>query len=119
MTDQDDSQSPKPLRTLEARLYVRDRQKCLERGCRNLETRCNDCGRLVCDKTLPDLVQWISVKDRLPQKNDKYLTWNGYDTQFHYFEDGYFLMSIGLVIRYVNDEIPFTHWMPLPQPPKE
>ena len=53
MTDQDEYQSPEPLRTYDAKIYIRDRKKCLERGCRNLETRCKDCGRLVCDKTLP------------------------------------------------------------------
>ena len=64
-------------------------------------------------------MDWISVKDRLPTQNGKYLSWNGKDIQFEYFSDGYFLMSMFLVIRYHNDRIPFTHWMPLPKPPKE
>ncbi len=63
--------------------------------------------------------EWISIKDRKPKENGKYLSWDGRDIQFQYYEDGYFLMSIGLVIRYDHDRIPFTHWMPLPKPPKE
>ena len=40
----------------------------------------------------PTVGEWISVKDRLPPKNDK------------------------RVLTYGN---PVTHWMPLPEPPKE
>lgn len=76
---------------------------------------CDDCGEHTLDCECKK--EWINVQDRLPEINGKYLSWDGRDIQFQYFEDGYFLMSIDLVIRYYLNEIPFTHWMPLPDPP--
>lgn len=35
-----------------------DRTKCIEWGCRNLQTICLDCGRVVCTKTLPKAEDW-------------------------------------------------------------
>lgn len=65
-------------------------------------------------------MEWISVKDRLPEnriievicvrktKTDSYysipLTWRG--DGFYFFLDKYNLIS------------DITHWMPLPEPPK-
>lgn len=65
-----------------------------------------------------DALKWISVKDRLPEENGKYMVtvagdklekqyvlvwwfWNGQFEMFQYFPE-----------RYI------THWMPLPQPPE-
>jgi hypothetical protein len=31
--------------------------ECNIRGCRNLETVCKDCGRVICTKTLPQEIQ--------------------------------------------------------------
>ena len=51
---------------------------------------------------------WISIKDRLPEKDGRYLVvekhsyqWVGVSTM----RDGKF-------------DMPITHWMPLPAPPK-
>ncbi len=62
--------------------------------------------------------EWISVKD-IPELNGKYLCYNGRDIDFVYFEDGYFLMCIFPMIRFDFDKIPFSHWMPLPNPPND
>ncbi len=35
--------------------YFEDENECTKRGCRTLETRCKDCGRLVADRILPQL----------------------------------------------------------------
>lgn len=57
-------------------------------------------------------MEWISVKDRLP-KNGKYLVLSGFTTDYEvgittsYYENGEW--GIGSL----------THWMPLPEPPKE
>lgn len=40
-------------------------KECRKRGCRNLQTTCIDCSRIVCSKILP-AGGWISVNDSLP-----------------------------------------------------
>ena len=63
--------------------------------------------------------EWISVKDRLPEENGRYLTANKrHDDKIDVFDlwfDGGFW--------YIDDEddmfdFEVTHWMPMPQPPK-
>lgn len=61
---------------------------------------------------------WISVKDRLPEDDATYLVYgrNGYGIVFAvYYGDGEWLTCDDLtnITRFV------THWMPLPEPPKE
>lgn len=60
---------------------------------------------------------WISVKDRLPERADDYLV---------YFDDGFITTTSYTADE--NGEMDWelwagsgepTHWMPLPEPPKE
>lgn len=75
--------------------------------------------------------EWISVKDRLPDENGRYLAvkkriapdaLGGNRTDIvilRFFEDSGFKMPIHIpdwINEEINDEV--THWMPLPQPPK-
>lgn len=101
--------------------------KCTESGCRNLEQRCLDCGRLVCSYKFPDAktvtineyysgMRWISVDEALPEEGERVLTYNpkcgeGCCVDIDYRFDKDFWESQG-----VFSEI--THWMPLPKPPK-
>jgi hypothetical protein len=69
---------------------------------------------------------WISVKDRLPQEDqlivaarlynssmpDAAVCWF-YNGEFHLWTDG---IDSGEYIRLAME---ITHWMPLPEPPKE
>lgn len=63
-------------------------------------------------------MEWISVKDRLPADDATYLVygrnWYGIVVAI-YYGDGKWLASNDLtnITRFV------THWMPLPEPPKE
>ena len=65
----------------------------------------------------PTAYGWISVKDRLPEPFSIvlcFMAWGGYDVkqfeQNHFFNQGsYKRLEDGVV----------THWMPLPEPPKE
>lgn len=54
---------------------------------------------------------WISVKDRLPEKDEYVLCFcnigDGFQAIFHYGKERKF------------DGTAVTHWMPLPEPPKE
>ena len=55
--------------------------------------------------------EWISVEDRLPEKNTSVLvsTDNGIVFQCLYAYDGWDLWE--------GNEVNITHWMPLPEPP--
>jgi hypothetical protein len=59
--------------------------------------------------------EWISVKDRLPDKNipsQFYLCyWNGYIRVCKYWRTR-------KVFELRGKEVKVTHWMPLPEPPK-
>ena len=55
---------------------------------------------------------WISVEDRLPDEDDKCLVWNGH----HIFVAIYWGDGVWKFDSYACE---ITHWMPLPEPPKE
>lgn len=58
--------------------------------------------------------QWIPVTDRLPEKDGIYLTFSKKkEYEFHFFQTGKRMWPA------VWDEDGVTHWMPLPEPPKE
>ena len=55
--------------------------------------------------------EWVSVKDRLPEKRSKYLVYG------NYWKAHTAIWGIDKRFKCVDpDEI--THWMPLPKPPK-
>lgn len=106
---------------------------CIEKGCRNLETRCKNCGRVVVsaffDKDedplfLPNTNDgWISVKDNLPQVGQYVLVWDGnkglnnncfYEiASYRTFNNGAFFVSGPYLLHGI------VYWMPLPKPPCE
>ena len=55
-----------------------------------------------------DAPRWISVKDRLPENDDEVAIASG-----SYMTTGYYDGEWHGMLSYV------THWMPLPEPPKE
>lgn len=62
---------------------------------------------------------WISVKDRLPQIDTPVMLYTGHEYEIGRLEeDGEF--SIWVDYRYGGEMAAdqFTHWMPLPEPPK-
>lgn len=66
--------------------------------------------------------EWISVKDRLPERDQKVLVYDaGDETEIHVYHlredlDGlYWDDESGWAVDFEN----VTHWMPLPEPPKE
>ncbi len=57
---------------------------------------------------------WISTKDRLPEKDGKYLcVWQGRSIDTGMFTNGHFRLY-----GEVKDKL-VSHWMSLPEPPKE
>ena len=62
----------------------------------------------------PTVGGWVSVEDRLPEKNGDYLTYDTDDIVWpHFFRAGLGLWDDS--IGYRKDNV--THWMPLPEPP--
>lgn len=74
-----------------------------------------------CDYKHP-MTEWISVKDRLPSKNDYVLLYDSSldlvhegklrDGDFYYSERSGYSKDVG-------DGCEITHWMPLPEAPNE
>lgn len=92
--------------------------KCTERGCRNLEWKCADCGRVA--KTAEfasQFMQWISVKDQLPKDDQNVLFIH---TSLHnlpntgWYEEGMGFIPHGFHISMIAEA---THWMPCPEAP--
>lgn len=90
---------------------------CTKRGCRNLETICKDCGRVVCKKTFQNGNSWISVKDRLPEEGELVLIHrSGERLSVDYMIDLSPEPPAWACI--LDDEFAkVTHWMPLPEKP--
>lgn len=70
--------------------------------------------RDLCIRKEPTVGGWISVKDRLPEKEGQYLCWVHINKvhfcyQIHLWYSGTW--------RWANNNV--LYWMPLPEPPKE
>ncbi len=66
-------------------------------------------------------MEWINVKDRIPGHRERVgYTFDGKSIRTNVYYPGYngFWESENSLGYYV-DEKNITHWMPLPQPPKE
>lgn len=59
--------------------------------------------------------EWISVKDRMPEEDNRVLVWLGVKL-YDYTRIDTDRLHNGRWIRWGKD---VTHWMPLPNPPKE
>lgn len=75
------------------------------------------------DAALAKVPRWISVKERLPDTTDVYLI---HMVHRYNKNDGYRRMDVRLFFedefklwQGLPDIYEVTHWMPLPQPPKE
>jgi len=98
-----------------------------------MSTDCKYCGEhcLVCKCHLVPLnldyeppqylffMKWISVKEQLPEDDQTILVYN---PRASLFQLGYYLKdedSFYSIESYFAFPLHVTHWMPLPQPPKE
>ena len=78
---------------------------------------CKNCGMLNVPAADVQPVKWISCKERMPEDNDRVLILakneSVYIAKHRVF--GHFVVSF----EYWLDDTEVTHWMPLPEPPKD
>lgn len=58
-------------------------------------------------------MEWISVKDRLPENDNMVIIWGGIG---FYMNANWYTLTGTSFPRKIEWEV--THWMPLPKPPK-
>lgn len=63
-------------------------------------------------------MKWIRVKDKLPEEAGEYLIWESGTTQLSIFCDQEW-GPICFCYACMDNKYKPTHWMPLPEPPKE
>lgn len=90
--------------------------KCFHgKVCRAIDNQpCIECNQFT-DANGVTVQEWISVNDRLPERKGNYLGFTGSTTMVGYYKGN------GIWWIWLNDvegENLFTHWIPLPQPPK-
>ena len=70
---------------------------------------------------MPTVGGWISVKDRLPEKAGRYLCWFGLNVFCVGADVATFVpeQKAFMSLEYARELWNITHWMPLPEPPKE
>jgi hypothetical protein len=64
---------------------------------------------------------WVSVKDRLPNKAGRYLIHVENAANYHRLPDD-IVIAVWVIKQWGFDGMEYnrvTHWMPLPEPPKE
>lgn len=67
------------------------------------------------------MMEWISVKDRLPTEETNVLVFavSRYASGQEIFIDRMMQSKDGLIWVYTQNHYEITHWMPIPEPPKE
>ena len=60
--------------------------------------------------------QWISVKDRLPDDNDRVIAFRPYEAEVSAYR---YCVKWGWSLKTSMSYNRITHWMPLPEPPEE
>ena len=66
--------------------------------------------------------EWISVDELLPENEVEVLTYKAIDHKYHDYRCGYVVIDREGVVwceSWASDVISPTHWMPLPEAPKE
>ena len=117
-------------RAIDAGAYVEDLRDLYEK-LKNISDKCesirdkeiallqmsllSECVVILTEQpTIEPKQEWISVKDRLPEEEDS--TRGMVLAVENDKERMVKLWGWDIVVKYPNE---FTHWMPLPQPPKE
>lgn len=92
-------------------------------GCRNLETTCKDCGRVVCTVKMDD--GWIFIDDQMPPEGEYILGCSGegspiFITRLHegdWDTGANFKRPAYLRNEMFKTSASTVYWMPLPKPP--
>ena len=68
-------------------------------------------------------MEWINVKDKLPENGQQVDVWRGghmqfRDTEIYYLDDADWDCGFYFDNSFESEVCTVTHWMPLPEPPK-
>ena len=74
-----------------------------------------DVRRLLSIPAAVSVPQWISVKDRLPDDNDRVIAFRPYEAEVSAYR---YCVKWGWSLKTSMSYNGITHWMPLPHPPK-
>lgn len=68
-----------------------------------------------------DIIKWISVEDRMPNIDGKVIACYHFKNSKMCFVGvlDYYFCDPNPHFQYAGTELVVTHWMPLPEPPKE
>jgi len=96
------------------------KNECYIKGCRNFETRCMDCGRIVLSASFDIAEKWIHCFDALPENRQIVLVADVISdfvsiARFIDEKDEYHFVLMA-IDRIEHDSIP-EFWMPLPPLP--
>lgn len=74
-----------------------------------------DVRRLLSIPAAVSVPQWISVKDRMPEDNDRVIAFRPYEAEVSAYR---YSVMWGWALKTSVSHRGITHWMPLPEPPK-
>lgn len=74
-----------------------------------------DVRRLLSIPAAASVPQWISVKDRPPEDNDRVIAFRPYEAEVSAYR---YSVMWGWALKTSVSHSGITHWMPLPEPPK-
>jgi len=86
-------------------------------GYKAAQEEADSCEHILDMSKMVDVNGWVSVKERMPEKNSEMLLLmcvDGYELGYYERYKGY-----GWTNVLGTDCLNVTHWMPLPEPPKE
>lgn len=99
-----------------------DREKLLKRF--NIDDMMNVNGTLISLRDAREIIssfpavsvqQWISVKDGMPEDNDRVIAFRPYEAEVSAYR---YSVMWGWALKTSVSHRGITHWMPLPEPPK-
>lgn len=92
-----------------------DRVEYCEKHCRCSNEKCERQRCPIWKAPAVAIPQWIRVKDRPPEDNDRVIAFRPYEAEVSAYR---YSVMWGWALKTSVSHSGITHWMPLPEPPK-